>query len=296
MPRVSDTFDRADSNNLGGNYSSDFDGSLRVVANKAAAQTAPGGSKTYGSYWTADIFPDDQFSEAPIPAAPSSGSWVGVTVRATNGNGYLFLAWSHGGSMDEWNAYRFDGHSFTQIGNFFPSSPGPGDVIRIEAEGSTIRFLRNGVVLGSVTDSNHPSGSPGVMAFTAVGGGETGTLDDWNGGDLHLDLDAEATLALTTAIAAAGARDAVASATLGFSPALAASAVVVSTSVPVMEYDVDGYPSPEERARQDALGRELLGEWAPLLTGTKRWDRQAARARRGFGPEPPIQSEPGAHV
>lgn len=61
-------------------------------------------------------------------------------------------------------------------------------------------------------------------------------------------------------------------------------------------YTIDGYPTEEDRARQEALGRELLGEWAPVITGTKKWSRQAARAKRGFGPEPPIQSEPGAHV
>ena len=64
----------------------------------------------------------------------------------------------------------------------------------------------------------------------------------------------------------------------------------------VYEYDTEGFPSDEDKARQDALGRELLGQWAPILTGTKRQDRQAARLDRGFGPKERPTVPPGSTV
>ena len=57
-----------------------------------------------------------------------------------------------------------------------------GDVYRLEAEGSTIRLKRNGVVLTSMTDTTYPTGKVGVAAGATSASGIF--ADNWEGGNL----------------------------------------------------------------------------------------------------------------
>jgi Fibronectin type III domain/Protein of unknown function (DUF4038) len=53
------------------------------------------------------------------------------------------------------------------------------DVVRCEAQGSTIRYLINGALAGSATDTSITSGRPGFFLSTS-----DGRADNWAGGDL----------------------------------------------------------------------------------------------------------------
>jgi hypothetical protein len=55
-----------------------------------------------------------------------------------------------------------------------------GDVIRCEAEGTTIRVLKNGSLVTSWTDTAHASGQPGMTAY----GSTSASADDFEAGDL----------------------------------------------------------------------------------------------------------------
>ena len=54
-----------------------------------------------------------------------------------------------------------------------------GDIIKISVVGATVTVYKNGVALGSVTDTSLPAGSPGVGVY-----GNLATIDDWEGGTL----------------------------------------------------------------------------------------------------------------
>ena len=55
-----------------------------------------------------------------------------------------------------------------------------GDTVEIECEGTTIRFLKNGVEQYNRTDSSLATGVPGLM----LAGSMTTRMDDWEGGSL----------------------------------------------------------------------------------------------------------------
>ena len=65
--------------------------------------------------------------------------------------------------------YRVVGGVGTPIGGGWTTPAANGDVVRLEATGTTIRVLVNGVQKLSVTDTGVTGGAPGIYAFAAAG-------------------------------------------------------------------------------------------------------------------------------
>ena len=61
------------------------------------------------------------------------------------------------------------GGAGTPIGGGWTTPAANGDVVRLEATGTTIRVLVNGVQKLSVTDTGVTGGAPGIYAFAAAG-------------------------------------------------------------------------------------------------------------------------------
>jgi hypothetical protein len=177
---ATDNFNRADGG-LGANwtdwaYTQHGTTSLVIVSNQAEQGGNPG-----FAFWDADAFADDQSSEVTLIAPDDAGDLgIGVVVRANNGgsiDGYIATVSPTYGTI-----YSVVANSKTLILN--PSlTAAPGDSLRCEAEGTTLRHIVNDIEIDSVTDANVPSGSAGICGFNF--GGATGTeMDDWEGGDL----------------------------------------------------------------------------------------------------------------
>lgn len=133
------------------------------------------------SFWNADTFGDDQYSEYTVAQGPGS-AYQGVVVRAASGpDGYFWIAnlSSPNGSL-----YRVDDGTFTELQGGIPGPTAVNDVLRLEAEGSNLRCYLNGVQTGSTqSDATYASGSAGVgVSFTS--GGSPARGDDWEGGNL----------------------------------------------------------------------------------------------------------------
>lgn len=134
-------------------------------------------------FWNANTFSNDQYSQVRIGGGLASWSqYVQIAVR------------SSGTTNPTYKAYAFytdgvagAGHSDVAKvinGNWtalrsFATTFATGDVVKIKVVGTTITIYKNGVALGSVTDSSLPTGSPGVGVY-----GSTVTLDDWEGGSV----------------------------------------------------------------------------------------------------------------
>ena len=58
-------------------------------------------------------------------------------------------------------------------------SPAIGDLVRFEAEGTTLRYYINGILQVSVTDASIASGRAGIVIYST-----TSRLDSWQAGDL----------------------------------------------------------------------------------------------------------------
>jgi len=128
--------------------------------------------------WNEDEFDDDQYAQGTI-VSMQNYYFIGVAVRCDvdtpSQTGYVFYG------THNWSAlWKLVDGVRTQLGDAADGFAAD-DVIRIEAEGTTIRALINDVVVVEVTDSDIASGAAGLSGWHY--GAET-LLDNWEGGNL----------------------------------------------------------------------------------------------------------------
>ena len=140
-------------------------------------------AKDLFAFWNANTFGNDQYSQVRIAGGLSSGSqYVQIIVRASGtGDGsyknYLFYTDGLAGAGHTEVAKNINGTQITF--KSFATTFATGDAIKISAVGTTITCYKNGIALGTITDSSLPSGSPGVGVY-----GNGVTVDDWEGGSV----------------------------------------------------------------------------------------------------------------
>lgn len=143
------------------------------------AQSAYHSAARYTGTWK-----PDQFAEAVISNIGDSNN-IGVAVRVANDGSHNFYGCqvdlSLGGSL---YPMKVVGGTWSYQSGFSAKVTGlgidNGDVIRIEAMGTTIRCYLNGELITESTDTSHSDGSPGITHFTNTG---VNKLDSWVGGD-----------------------------------------------------------------------------------------------------------------
>lgn len=129
----------------------------------------------------------DQFVEIVVHVVPGysppSTHELGVFVRAnlsahsmTGYESYVSIAGSH--SLVRWNGALND---FSPFFSGSPSPPAESYVHRLEAIGNVISFYQNGVLISSATDSNYPTGQPGMQSYVVSGG----TFDSYSVKSFH---------------------------------------------------------------------------------------------------------------
>jgi hypothetical protein len=174
---ATDDFNRANAATLGANWT-DQNAGMSVSSNKAV----PTGGAFSQAYWNADIFDDDQYSQAVLGEIgfASSAQYVGALVRASgaaSNNDYMLYADFSDVYLGKWVAAAFS------LITTFSGQSTVGATYRLEVEGTTLRGYKNGVQLGTdQTDSALSSGSAGVMGFNSG----TARMDDWEGGNLFI--------------------------------------------------------------------------------------------------------------
>lgn len=149
MATYSDDFNRADSTNLGPNWTESFD-DWSIVSN----QLRPGSSGTSFVIYTSPLDTVDHYAEIVISTISSTS--MGVFARA-NQFGNDFYLWRNSGTS--WDMFVNLGGSFSTIGASYAAAAVDGDVARIECVGSTIKGYVNGIERVSVTDTNIASGT-----------------------------------------------------------------------------------------------------------------------------------------
>jgi hypothetical protein len=158
--------------------------------NNAAIGTNVGGSSA--SYYSGVTWPNNQYSEITVTIDINSGGAEAVmaSVRtSTSANTYYqggLDSVALGGSSATGAKIRsVIAGAFTILVNF-SVSPVVGDVFRLIAQGTTLQLNRNGVSLGSTTDSNITTGNAGISSI--IGAGNPGpnypSITPWAGGNL----------------------------------------------------------------------------------------------------------------
>jgi hypothetical protein len=146
-------------------------GGFSINSNRAKGQA---GADSL-AFWDADTFADDQYAE--VEYTNDSGYWGGPVVRAAATRGY----WARTENSTTITLYRIDSAvSFNLLQTMGSLTIANGDVIRIEAEGSTIRVYQNGVQVGTdQSDATYSSGSGGIATYT-----DGAWLDNFEAGNL----------------------------------------------------------------------------------------------------------------
>lgn len=156
--------------------------------------------------WQADTFAADQFCEATLPdnATPGWAYMVYVRWRARDAARYGFAYNSdpRHSTFGSW-IFKYDGvpTAQTRIIASTPASviPGPGDTIRVEVEGFTLRGYLNGKLVLQATDTDPTriaAGEIGLAARWATGNQASKVASrvwgSWRGGSLTTSASAVA--------------------------------------------------------------------------------------------------------
>ena len=159
---------------VGGNYTVGA-GVWGINANTAYPNTP--GADSY-IWWNADAFGDDQYAQGVITRL-AGGSWAGLCARATASYTYYFYYTD--GAQGYFARYLGSTSNYVELA-FDSEAWAVSDVMRLEAEGTTLRVKRNGTTLHSVINSDIASGSAGVAGY---GGYTVGSsIDDLEFGNL----------------------------------------------------------------------------------------------------------------
>jgi hypothetical protein len=174
---ASDNFNRANGT-LSGSWTSISDGALKITSQAVAGSVGAGYS---GATWNAATFGSNQASQVEVTSAQlTGGQWIGPAVRAQSGgqNTYLGIYFWNSGSP-QLRLYKRISGSWIQLGASYNSGAlAAGTQLLLQASGSSITFLQNGVARVSVTDTSLTGGAPGIMAYG------TGRADNWTGATL----------------------------------------------------------------------------------------------------------------
>jgi hypothetical protein len=145
----SDDFSRSDSTNLGAGWV-EVSGDWSIISNQLSPGTTGG---TVIVRAASAMASNDNFAQVTIAATTAVSHGVWCRGDTTLNNGY---AVRNNGSS--WGLFSVVSGAFTSIGSY-AAAAAPGDVVKIQAVGSTIKVFVNGVQRISVTDTAVTTGT-----------------------------------------------------------------------------------------------------------------------------------------
>lgn len=180
---VSDEFDRS---TLGTSWS--------IQTNTGGVVSLVGGDLGTGSgsllivSYVGSSLPPDQFSEVRLSTAYDNGAMKGVQVFVRRQGAVGVTAWRYG--FHYYNpsgkyTLKYDGGPTTGtdfLQEVAGSPPQPGDVLRIEVRGTTLKGLVNGVEVARATDGRLSGGLAGIAINPARASPRV--VARWSGGGL----------------------------------------------------------------------------------------------------------------
>jgi hypothetical protein len=164
---------------LSANWTTD-DSTAKILAVSSGSVHGNSAAQHGLAHWNA-VFKNDQFAQATITALNGSGSnTMGVSVRTSGSDLTNYFLWSWGNGVIGF--FKTVHGTSTSLGDCSASTASVGNVLRIEASGSTITAKKNGVAIcGSpVTDTDIPSGAPGIFGYDSG----NSAINTWSGGNL----------------------------------------------------------------------------------------------------------------
>lgn len=184
---VSDNFTRANALTLGANWTAvTGQNSFGITSNQAVTDGVSAHSHANyfsGAGWTGG---NDQYAELTVQANPAANDG-GPTVRSATAAQTFYVCDINNadtaalGTSQHVEIFAVSAGTFTLIGSTATLVVSAGDIIRVEAQGTTIRGLVNGVQKASGTNSALASGKVGLQWWGGTGGIAAVSL--WTAGD-----------------------------------------------------------------------------------------------------------------
>jgi beta-glucanase (GH16 family) len=164
---VSDNFTRANENPLANSNWGTITGygNCQIVSNVAEASVLATNSN---QCWTNVSINNDQYAEVTISNyAGSNPQSFGPGIRmGTGGTGYIVAM--NIGAGTGFTIYKLTGSGgYTSLGTG-GGTTNNGDVIRLQASGTSLSVYRNGIIIKTITDSTYSSGFPGFYAYAGT--------------------------------------------------------------------------------------------------------------------------------
>lgn len=150
-------------------------GSMLIYSNSVMYDSGASGNAI--ARWNADTFADDQYSQVRI-VSMGAAQYVGVAVRCSAASFSCYGVIVNAGYLE---FYKWVNASYSSLGFTSSVTFAPNDILRMEANGTTVRVLQNGTERISITDSALTSGQPGLSALNY---NQDSRMDDWQGGNL----------------------------------------------------------------------------------------------------------------
>jgi hypothetical protein len=173
---ATDNFNRADSTDLGASWDVvPGESNCQIVAN--AVRAGVGGGADCSESYNGVTWPNDQYSQIVIVSL--SDRFVGPVVRASTSANTLYLVEC---ATTNIYLYKVVSASGTLLVNY-SGTVSVGDIIRLEAQGTTLRVFQNGTQRISTTDTSIASGRAGIHINLPGSQFDTAVLDNWEGGD-----------------------------------------------------------------------------------------------------------------
>jgi hypothetical protein len=171
---VSDNFNRADSNPIGGNWTT-FPGlsPIQIVSNQAYGADD---SSNSAAYWNADTFNNDQWAQCTVLTVTGAGVMMGPAVRCSTSQLTGYVLNISNGSV---NLFKCVNGTPSLVASY-NATISNGSVFKLIAHGTTIEVWMNGNLIISATDSDISSGSAGIVAnsqWSSLG------CEDWSAGN-----------------------------------------------------------------------------------------------------------------
>lgn len=177
---ATDDFNRADSADFGTNWTvTTGDAAWRITSNTARVSNV---DSDCSEYYNAGTWPNDQYSKFKLTTAPDNtiANDIGIGPGCRFSTSARTYYRSVGGTVQGCHVAKFVAGAITTIASSATDFAN-GDIIQLEAVGTTIRLLQNSVQITSNTDSAIATGRPGVCFSSSTS--SVPVVDDWEGGD-----------------------------------------------------------------------------------------------------------------
>lgn len=129
------------------------------------------GADAYSS-WNADTFPNDQYVQMAWGATPTvpGNDYLYLQSRGNWGSGEIqtgYWAWSDG--LSDTAIVRVDTGSLTVLGTANATTFVSGDIVRLEANGTSLVLKKNGAAVLSVSDASYSAGQTAMGGYSVTG-------------------------------------------------------------------------------------------------------------------------------